>query len=40
MPHLDRILLHGIQNLERGDDFAAREVADIELAARGLADIL
>ena len=40
MPHLDRILLHGIQNLERGDDFAAREVTDVELAVRGLAAIL
>ena len=33
MADFDGTLLHGVQRLQAGNDFAARENADVELAA-------
>ena len=40
MTHLDGAVLHGVEDLKAGDDFAGREGLDLEFVVGRLADCL
>ena len=40
MTHLDGAVLHGIEHLQAGDDFAAGEGLDLELVVGGIGNVL